>query len=148
VADAAGTAWRKVFNLCVLANLYGEIGKPELGRQVLATVSATHREAFYAAEVLRLEADLLLRADETRWREAETGLTSALEIATARQELSLALRAATSLARLWKKRGRREEAAQRLSAVYGQFTEGFETADLQAARELLSELGARLPTRA
>jgi class 3 adenylate cyclase len=148
VAGAAGTAWRKVFNLCVLAGLYGQIGKPELGRQVLATVSGAHREAFYASEVLRIDAELLLRIDETAWREAETALLRALDIATQRRELSLALRAATSLARLWKKRGRREEAVERLSGVYSQFTEGFETADLRAAREVLSELGAKVPAGA
>ena len=75
-------------------------------------------------------------------------LLRALHIATQRRELSLALRAATSLARLWKKRGRGEEAVEQLSGVYSQFTEGFETADLRAAREVFSELGAKVPAGA
>jgi class 3 adenylate cyclase/tetratricopeptide (TPR) repeat protein len=148
VAGAAGTAWRKVFNLCVLAGLYGQIGRPELGRQVLATLSGAHREAFYASEVLRLDAELLLHIDQSAWREAEAGLVRALEIATSRRELSLALRATNSLARLWMQHGRREEALRRLSSIYAQFTEGFETADQRAARELFSELGAKAPPRA
>jgi len=145
VAGAAGTAWRKVFNLCVLAELYGEVGKPEVGRQLLGSISAAHREAFYAPEVLRLEAELVLRIDESAWREAEAGFLRALEVAQARKERSFALRAAISLARLWRKRGRREEALQRLGEAYGYFTEGFGTADLLAARELLSELGGKAP---
>jgi class 3 adenylate cyclase len=140
VAGAAGTAWRKVFNLCVLAEVYGELGKPELGRRLLGSISAAHREAFYAPEVLRLDAELLLRIDGSAWREAEAGFLRALDVAHARKERSFALRAAMSLARLWRKRGRREEALQRLNDVYGHFTEGFDTVDLRSARALLNEL--------
>ncbi len=51
------------------------------------------------------------------------------------------LRAATSLARLWQDQGRRAEARDLLAPVYGWFTEGFDTADLRAAKALLDELG-------
>ena len=50
------------------------------------------------------------------------------------------LRAATSLARLWRDRGRRAEASELLAPVYGWFTEGFDTADLKNAKALLEEL--------
>jgi tetratricopeptide (TPR) repeat protein len=137
---AAGTAWRKVFNLCVIAELYGDLGKPELGRRLLASIPPAHREAFYAPEVQRLEAELLLLMDASGWREAEAAFLRAWDLARARGERSLALRAAMSLARLWQKRGRREEARQRLAEIYGTFTEGFDTTDLRSARSLLNEL--------
>jgi predicted ATPase len=53
---------------------------------------------------------------------------------------SLELRAATSLSRLWQQQGKREEARQLLAPIYGWFTEGFDTADLQEAQALLEEL--------
>ena len=74
-------------------------------------------------------------------REAETSFRHALEIARARQAKSLELRAATSLGRLLKLEGRREEARRMISDVYGWFTEGFDTRDLREARATLAELG-------
>jgi predicted ATPase len=58
------------------------------------------------------------------------------------QAKSWELRGATSLARLWRQRGRHEEAAALLAPIYGWFTEGFDTADLRIARALLDELAA------
>jgi predicted ATPase len=64
----------------------------------------------------------------------------ALDIARHQQAKSLELRAAMSLARLWQHQGKRATARQMLAEVYGWFTEGFDTADLQEARALLDEL--------
>jgi len=72
--------------------------------------------------------------------EAEAYLLKAIEIAQRQQAKSLELRAATSLARLWQSRGRHAEARQMLVEIYGWFTEGFETKDLQEAKKLLDEL--------
>jgi predicted ATPase len=72
--------------------------------------------------------------------EAASALQQAVEIARRQQAKSLELRAATSLARLWADQGKRSQARDLLSPVYGWFTEGFETADLKDAKALLEQL--------
>ena len=72
--------------------------------------------------------------------EAETCFRQALEIARQQQAKSLELRAATSLSRLWQRQGKRAEAYDLLAPLYGWFTEGFDTADLQEAWALLAAL--------
>ena len=85
-------------------------------------------------------------------RSAECGVRSAaltpedcfqkaLDIARHQQAKSLELRVAMSLARLWQSQGKRQDAYDLLAPVYGWFTEGFDTADLQEAKTLLDELG-------
>jgi len=67
---------------------------------------------------------------------------SALTIARAQQAKSWELRGATSKARLWRDRGKRNEARDLLAPVYGWFTEGFDTLDLKEAKALLGELAS------
>ena len=71
---------------------------------------------------------------------AEACFLKAIEIAQRQQAKSLELRAGMSLSRLWQSQGKREEARQLLAEVYGWFTEGFDTKDLQDAKALLDEL--------
>jgi len=132
-------AWRKVFCLCVLAELYGETGQVGDGLQVLASIEGDDRRAFYAPEIHRIGAELARKSG--RPESAEQGFQAAIELAQQRGEKSLELRAATGLARLLADAGRREEARRALAGIYGWFTEGFATADLRAARALLEELG-------
>jgi predicted ATPase len=73
--------------------------------------------------------------------EAEACFQQALEIARRQQAKSLELRAAMSLSGLWQRQGKRDEARELLVPLYGWFTEGFDTADLQEAKTLLEELG-------
>ena len=73
--------------------------------------------------------------------EAETCFRQALAIAHRQEAKSFELRAATSLAHLWQSQGKRAEAYDLLAPIYGWFTEGFDTADLQEAKALLEELG-------
>jgi predicted ATPase len=73
---------------------------------------------------------------------AEQRLLTALDLARRRAEKSLELRAAMSLARLWRKQGKSDEARRLLGDVYGWFTEGLDTRDLLAAKALLDELRA------
>ena len=71
---------------------------------------------------------------------AEECFLTAIETAQRQQAKSWELRAATSLARLWQHQGKRAEAHELLSEIYGWFTEGFDTKDLQEAQALLEEL--------
>ena len=100
------------------------------------------RNTFCAPEFLRIEGELLLKQEKAAHDEAARRFKSAIELARERGEKSFELRAATSLARLLAREGRREEARDSLAGVYGWFTEGFDTADLKSARALLDELGA------
>ena len=96
-------------------------------------------DVFYDAEFHRLKGELLLRVADPAG--AEAAFRRALEIAARQGALSLELRAATSLGRLLREQGRIDEARQLVAGAYGAFREGFETRDLQDARELLGELG-------
>jgi hypothetical protein len=88
------------------------------------------------AEIHRLQGNLLL-ADNSA---AEACYVRALEVARAQEARSFELRAACDLARLWRSQGETAEARDLIAPVYGWFTEGFGTADLQEAKALLSEL--------
>ncbi len=72
--------------------------------------------------------------------EAESAFRRALKIARRQEAKSLELRAAASLAKLWRDQGKREQAHNLLAPVYGWFTEGFDTPDLEEAKTLLNEL--------
>ena len=76
-----------------------------------------------------------------RAAEAATCFQQALTIARQQQAQWWKLRAATSLAHLWQQQGKRAAARDLLEPIYGWFTEGFDTADLQEAKVLLEELG-------
>jgi predicted ATPase len=84
---------------------------------------------------------LLLALPGEQDAEAEACFRRALDVARHQQAKSLELRAAMSLARLWQQQGKQAEARALLAPVYGWFTEGFDTADLQEAKTLLEELG-------
>jgi predicted ATPase len=100
----------------------------------------THGVRFYEAELYRLQGELLLRQAVSAKHQAETCFRQALAIARHQQVKSLELRAVMSLSRLWQQQEKRVEARQMLAEVYGWFTEGFDTADLQEAKALLEEL--------
>jgi predicted ATPase len=119
-----------------LAEAYGRVGQIEAGLRVAEEVLAKNERA----ELYRLKGELLLQQSADNHAEAETCFHHALEIARNQQAKSLELRAATSLARLWQSQGKREEAQDLLAPVYGWFTEGFDTADLQEAKALLDAL--------
>ena len=99
-----------------------------------------HEERWWEAEVCHLRGTLLLRQPGTSQAEAEAWLQRALDVARRQEAKSLELRAAMSLARLWQQQGKRTEAYELLAPVYGWFTEGFDTVDLQEAKALLEEL--------
>jgi predicted ATPase len=96
-------------------------------------------ERFFEAEIYRLRGELLLQAGAPQ-AEVEECFDQAIQIAQRQEANSLELRAAMSLARLWQRQGKIAEARQMLAEIYGWFTEGFDTADLQEAKALLEEL--------
>jgi class 3 adenylate cyclase/predicted ATPase len=99
-------------------------------------------DAIWEPEVYRLMGDLLLRQNPSAAARAEASYRRAIERARAQEAKSWELRAATSLARLWRDQGKPAEAHALLAPVYGWFTEGFDTADLKEAKALLEELAA------
>jgi predicted ATPase len=134
--------WLPYF-LVLLAEAHGTLGEPEVGLAVLTealTLMDTTGERWYEPELYRLKGELLLQQTSDKQAEAESCFRRALDLARTQQAKSLELRTATSLSRLWQSQGKRDEARQLLGDVYGWFTEGFDTADLQDAKVLLDAL--------
>ena len=116
--------------------------------QALATIdealtkSERDDERWWIAELLRIKAELVLLAGGPgAARAAEELFRQALEWARGQGALSMELRGAIGLARLWQAQGRSGEAGELLAPIHGRFTEGFDTADLQAAKTLLDRIG-------
>jgi len=107
-------------------------------------VRAEHgRGCWWAPEILRVKGERMLKKGGLYTvAQVEAQFQTALDIARRQEALSWELRAALSLARLWRDQQRIGPARELLSSVYSRFTEGFETADLVAARTLLQELAA------
>ncbi len=137
-------AWAEVlrpFWLALLAEAYAAGHDPAGGLHELAEALALIEktgERWYAAEIHRLKGEFLLLCAQEQ--EAEACFHQALDVACRQQAKSWELRAAMSLARLWQQQGERAEAYDLLAPIYGWFTEGFDTADLQEAKALLDAL--------
>jgi class 3 adenylate cyclase/predicted ATPase len=97
-------------------------------------------ERFYEAELHRIHGEALLANAEADCPRVESCFVRAIDVARRQQARSLELRAAASLARLWRQRGRREDARRVLDEAARWFTENVETTDVRAARDLLHEL--------
>jgi predicted ATPase len=160
------------YYLALLAEAYSKVGQAAEGcttlTEALAIMNKTG-ERWCEAELYRLRGELTLQqqfkvqssefkvpspqhlalnAQAEVEQEAEECFLKAIEIAQRQQAKSLELRAAMSLSRLWQQQGKKKEAHERLSEIYGWFTEGFDTADLKDAQALLEELseGGRYET--
>jgi predicted ATPase len=140
---ATGAELDRLYFLSLLAEGYEKVGQPEEGLtmlgEALATVGDTG-EGIWEAELHRRKGELLLMQKGQKVGEAEECFRQALNTARLQQAKSFELRAAMSLSRLWQQQGKQEEARQMLAEIYGWFTEGFDTADLQEAKALLEEL--------
>ena len=157
---AAGAELQRSYFLALLVEAYGKVGQTEEGLTVLAEALAVvdkNEERYWEAELYRLKGELVLQSGVRRPKsptpntqhpapstqaeaEAEACFHKAIEVARKQQAKSLELRAVMSLSRLWQQQGKKEEAKQRLAEIYGWFTEGFDTKDLQEAKALLDEL--------
>jgi predicted ATPase len=141
LVHATGAVNASPFHLWCLAEAHAKLdqlteGLSKLG-EATAFIEATD-ERYYEAEVYRLRGDLLSAAgDQTA---AEESYHRALAVARRQRAKTLELRAATSLARLWRDQGKRIEARDLLAPIYGWFTEGFDTPVLRDAKALLDEL--------
>ena len=104
------------------------------------TAVETTKESWCEAEVNRIAGEIALRVPKPDARKAEEYFDRALAVARQQQAKSWELRAAMSLARLWRDQGKGQQARELLAPVYGWFTEGFDTRDLKEAKALLEEL--------
>jgi predicted ATPase len=139
--QATGTVLDLPWYLGILAEAYGSANRTDAGLDTIAEALAIAAKAgYYEAELHRLKGELLRQHTVSNVFQVETCFQQALDIACRQQAKSLELRAAMSLARLWQQQGKRTEARELLASIYGWFTEGFDTADLQEAKALLGQL--------
>lgn len=141
--DSTQGRWEAPYFMSLLAEAHAKAGRAQEGLELLAGALAMVEETaerFWEAELLRLTGELLLQQDQRA--EAESSFRQAIDVARGQQARSLELRATTSLCRLWQREDNRAEAHQLLSAIYHWFAEGFDTADLLEAGQLLEELQA------
>ena len=140
---ATGAELNVPYLLSLVAEGYARLGEVEAGLAVLQEgweVMERTGEHVYHAEMCRLKGALLLQQQGTVQAEAEVCFQQAIAVAQQQSAKSWELRAATSLARLWQSQGKQAEAHQLLAEIYGCFTEGFGTSDLQEAQALMAEL--------
>ena len=142
---AAGQVLAQGPALVLLAEVAGHAGQVAEGLRLLTEarmVLESNGQGDMLPEAWWLQGALLLQQDAVDGAQAESCFQQALAIARRQQAKSWELRAAMSLSRLWQQQGKRNAARGLLAPVYGWFTEGFDTADLQEAQALLEELRA------
>jgi len=125
-----------------LAEILAAAGRLEEGLAVAdEALQRTERNQalWWMPEALRIKGEILLLADNANAMTTEDHFRRSLDLAREQEALSWELRSGLSLARLWGEQGRIREARDLLTSIYGRFTEGFETADLRAAMQLLDD---------
>jgi predicted ATPase len=130
--------------LSCLARAHADVDQFDDARRCIGEAMssvATTKETWCEAEVHRTAGEIALKLPEPDAAKAQVYFARALAVARAQQAKSWELRAAVSMARLWRDQGKRQQAHDLLASVYGWFTEGFDTLDLKEAKALLEELG-------
>ena len=102
----------------------------------------TSKEALFEADIHRVGGEIALKPSVPDAAKAEAYFERALAVARKQQAKSWELRAAMSMARLWRDQGKQNEARNLLTPVYNWFTEGFDTLDLKEAKVLLDALAS------
>ena len=129
-----------------LAMAYAELGQLDDARRCIDDAIdkvGRSKEKWCEAEVHRVAGEIVLKSPQAEaTAKAEAYFERALAVARRQQAKSWELRAAISLARLWRDQGKPQQARELLAPVYGWFTEGFDTLDLKEAKALLEELAA------
>jgi predicted ATPase len=126
-----------------LAAVYAELGQLDEAWRCIGeamSIIETAKERWFEAELNRIAGEIALKSPERDAAKAQAYFEHALAVARQQQAKSWELRAAMSMARLWRHQGKRDEARDLLAPVYGWFTEGFDTLDLKEAKALLDEL--------
>jgi predicted ATPase len=142
---ATGSTWSVPFRLACLAEAHAELGQFEEAWRLLdeaMMIVEVSKEVWAQAEILRVAGEIALMSPEPDAAKAEAYFERALAVARAQQAKSWELRAAMSLARLWRDQGKVQQARELLAPVYGWFTEGFDTRDLKEAKALLEEMAS------
>ena len=127
----------------MLGSAFAELRQFDQARRCIGEAIALAEasgERWFDAEIYRIGGEIELGTSEPKGPNAQRYFEQALDVARAQQARSCELRAATSLARLWRDQGRRTEARDLLARVYDWFTEGFDTLDLKEAKAMLEEL--------
>jgi predicted ATPase len=132
-------------SLSYLAYAYAEQNKLDDAwrclNEAMTGIDAT-KETWHEVEVNRIAGEIALRSPQRDAAKAQSYFERALAVARQQQAKSWELRAAMSLARLWRSQGKPQQARELLAPVYGWFTEGFDTLDLKEAKALLDQLGS------
>jgi tetratricopeptide (TPR) repeat protein len=140
---ATGASTNNTFTLALLAEIYLRRNRIDEG---LAAIEEAHKlavaieELFWRSELFRLKGELLLRRSDESVQEAEECLRAALKTAQDQHAAMLELRAATSLAKLWRKLNKADDAKRILDAVYSRFNERADNLDLSEAKTILEQL--------
>ena len=143
--STGATLWLPL-HLSYLASAYAELGQFDDAWRCIGeamTAVETTKERWCEAEVNRIAGEIALKSPEPDAAKAEAYFERALAVARQQQAKSWELRAAMSLARLWRDQGKLQQARELLAPVYGWFTEGFDTRDLKEAKALLEELTSK-----
>jgi class 3 adenylate cyclase/predicted ATPase len=138
------TLWLPL-HMSQLATAYAGLGQfGEAWRCISEAIGtiATAKERWFEAEANRVAGEIALKSPEPDASKAETYFERALAVARKQQAKSWELRAAMSMARLWRDQGKPQQARELLAPVYGWFTEGFDTRDLKEASALLRALAS------
>jgi predicted ATPase len=142
---STGSTFYVLTYLSSLASAYAELGKfDDAWRCIDEAMTAVEKtnQRWCEADILRVAGEIALMSPGPDAAKAETYFERALAVARAQQAKSWELRAATSMARLWRDQGKRDAARDLLAPVYRWFTEGFDTLDLKEAKTLLDALAS------
>ena len=143
--QSTGATWSLPSWLSHLAAGHAELGQLDeawrcIGEAMIAI--ETTKERWFEAEADRIAGEIALKLPKPDAAKAEAYFEHALAVARQQQAKSWELRAAMSMARLWRDQGKRDEARDLLAPVYGWFIEGFDTLDLKEAKALLDQLSS------
>jgi class 3 adenylate cyclase/predicted ATPase len=142
--STGATLWMPLYLSC-LARAHADLGKFDDAWRCIGeamTAVETTKERWYEAELNRFAGEIALQSPKPDTIKAEDHFERALAVARQQQAKSWEMRAAISMARLWRDQGKRQQAGELLAPVYNWFTEGFGTLDLKAAKALLDELAS------
>jgi tetratricopeptide (TPR) repeat protein len=140
----AGATLLTPVGLSMLAKSHADLGQLDDAWRSIDEAKAViekTKETWFEAHIHRIAGEIALKSPEPDAAKAEAYFERALAIARQQQAKSWELRAAMSLARLWRDQGKVQQARELLAPIYGWFAEGFDTRDLKEAKALLGELG-------